>query len=164
MIEDLQVLEPLATGDHCKVMFQLIIETETSEQKVDRWKFKRADYDEINQFLALQDWDHLFKDKNVDGKWVELKMVLQQVIEKYVPKSANKRKQQKCPCINYKVKKAIKSRNRLWKKYSNTKDYGHYTKYVEMRNTVVKEIRKAQNTFEKKLVNSIKRNPKSFYS
>ena len=33
-----------------------------------------------------------------------------------------------------------------------------------MRNNVVKEIRKAKNTFEKKLVNSIKRNPKSFYS
>ena len=44
--------------------------------------FKRANYDEINQFLALQDWDDLFKDKNVDVKWVEFKMVLQQVIEK----------------------------------------------------------------------------------
>jgi hypothetical protein len=164
MIEELQVLEPLATGDHSKVMFQLIIETESNEQKVDRWMFKRADFDEINQFLSLQDWDHLFKNKNVDDKWMELKMILQKVIEKYVPKSANKRKQEKCPWINYKVKKTIKSRNRLWKKYSNTKDYGYYLKYVEMRNNVVKEIRKAKNIFEKKLVNSIKQNPKSFYS
>ena len=106
----------------------------------------------------------LFKDKNVDDKWMELKRILQKVTEEYVPKSANKRKQEKCPWINFKVKKAIKSRNRMWKKYSNTKDYGHYLKYVEMRNNVVKEIRKAKNTFEKKLVNSIKRNPKSFYS
>ena len=44
----------------------------------------------------------------------------------------------------------------MWKKYSFTQDYGDYIKYVEKRNEVVKEIRKAKNNFEKKLVNSIK--------
>jgi len=164
MIEDMQVLEPLATGDHCKILFKLIIETEASEQAVERWMFKKADYDEINQFLASFDWDHLFKDKSVNEKWMELKMVLQKATEKYVPKSVNKCQQRKCPWINYRVKKAVKSRNRMWKKYSLNQDYGDYLKYVEKRNNVVKEIRKAKNTFEKKLVNSIKINPKSFYS
>ena len=55
--------------------------------------FKKADFDEINQFLASFDWDHLFKDKNVNEKWMELKLVLQKAIEKYVPKSENKCKQ-----------------------------------------------------------------------
>jgi len=164
MIEDLQVLEPLAAGDHCKILFKLIAETETSERKVDRWMFKKADYDEINQFLSLYDWDHLFKGKTVNEKWMQLKMVLQQAIEKYVPKSGIKSKQNKCPWINHRLKKAIKSRNRMWKKYTFTNDYGDYLKYVDMRNNVVKEIRTAKNNFEKKLVNSIKMNPKSFYS
>ena len=70
----------------------------------------------------------------------------------------------KCPWKNYRVEKAIKSRNRMWKKYSFTQDYGDYLKYVEKRKEVVKEIRKAKNYFEKKLVKSIKTNPKSFYS
>ena len=52
----------------------------------------------------------------------------------------------------------------MWKKYSLNHDYGDYLKYVEKRNVVVKEIRKAKNNFEKKLVKSIKINPKSFYS
>jgi len=81
MIEDLQVLEPLATGDHCKILFQLITETEANGQKVDRWMFKKADYDAINQFLASFEWDHIFKDKNVNEKWTELKMVLQNAIK-----------------------------------------------------------------------------------
>ena len=93
----------------------------------------------------MVDWDKLFKDKNANEKWMELKMVLQNVIEKYVPKSGNKCKQKKCPWVNYKVKKAIKSRNRMWKKYSFTKDNGDYLKYVWMKNDAVQEIRRAKN-------------------
>ena len=38
-----------------------------------------------------------------------------------------------------------------------------YRKYKKCRNLVVKELRKARNIFERKLVADVKNNPKSFY-
>ena len=51
-----------------------------------------------------------------------------------------------------------------WKKFQNTKLYEDYVVYKKHLNLATKEIRKAKKSFEKKLSENIKNDPKSFYA
>ena len=53
---------------------------------------------------------------------------------------------------------------KMWSKYKESKTYNDWIEYKRVSNKAVKEYRKAKRKFEKKLVNNIKTNPKSFYS
>ena len=55
------------------------------------------------------------------------------------------------------------SNSNRFKLYNATKRDIDYRKYKECRNLEVKELRNARNVFERKLVDDVKNNPKSFY-
>ena len=81
----------------------------------------------------------------------------------FVPIAKTNRKN-RCMWMNWETRKSIKARNRYWKKYILTKQYGDYIKYKQTRNRTVKAVRRAKNKFEKKLVNNVKKDAKSFYA
>jgi len=68
-----------------------------------------------------------------------------------------------CLWLIEKVKKAIKNRNKIWKRYRCTKSNTDYERYKANRNQVTKELCKARKVFEEKLAQDLKDNPKSFY-
>ena len=51
----------------------------------------------------------------------------------------------------------------MWKKYTWTKQYQDYLKYVHARNAATKEVCRVKRNFEKRLAGDIKLNPKSFW-
>ena len=66
--------------------------------------------------------------------------------------------------MTYKVKRAIRKRNRAWRKYSENRTYFQFLQYKKARNKVVSVIRKARINFEKKLAAQVKNDPKSFFA
>ena len=66
--------------------------------------------------------------------------------------------------INAKVLSAIKDKQKAWKKYTYCKSNDTYSSYVLKRNLCTREIRCAKRDFEKKLVQNIKDDVKSFWS
>ena len=61
------------------------------------------------------------------------------------------------------VRKSIKRKHALCKKYRKTKCYRDYKEYKKQNNRTRKTVRKAQANFEKKLMEEFKENPKAFY-
>jgi hypothetical protein len=95
--------------------------------------------------------------------WDILKQKLNQAISDFIPFVKRKRNR-KCKWMNYKIKKAIRKRNKKWKKFSETKSYLDLLSYKKERNKVVHEVRTARIKFEQKLADKVHDNPKSFFS
>ena len=63
--------------------------------------------------------------------------------------------------------RAFKAKNNkyfYWKKFQESKLHADYITYKKYHNRDVTEIRKAKKSFEKKLSENIKSDPKSFYA
>ena len=61
------------------------------------------------------------------------------------------------------VRKSIKRKHALCKKYRKTKCYRDYEEHKKQSNRTRQTVRKAQAKFEKKLMEKFKENPKAFY-
>jgi len=162
MVEDLKVLEHFSTSDHNMLEFQCVLKTGSCDALVYNYNFNKGDYNAIISALNEINWDTVFDSKGTLACYEYFNDRIYELIVRYVPQKKRKTKQ-KCLWLNTRVKKAIRKRNKKWKLYNATKRDIDYRKYKECRNLVVKELRKARNVFERKLVEDVKNNPKSFY-
>jgi hypothetical protein len=127
MVENLQVIEHLSTADHNIIVWDLITSTKMAEQNKENYCFHRAKYEEIKKILASKPWDVLFENKTTDEMWMIFKEILNDTTQEYVPiQKAYKKNRNAYGSIG--SKKAIKRRNKRWKKYTTTNDYVDYIK------------------------------------
>src|SRR5580692_8168068 len=92
MIEDLQVLNPMANSNHCMIQWQFRLNTRAQVDDRNRYSFHKGRYDKICVELQEIDWDLEFEGKDVEGMWKILLTRLDQCRDKYVPK-CKKRKE-----------------------------------------------------------------------
>jgi hypothetical protein len=163
MIEELQVQEPFSTSDHCLVSFDLVAKTELNESKRLQYQMHKADFKNMRQFLSEVNWTELLQNKDTNGMWDAFHAILETALKRFVPVVSISRKN-RCMWMTQKTHKAIKDRNKRWKKYILSKDYDDYMKYTQSRNKAVKAVRKAKQKFERKLADKIKKEPRSFYA
>ena len=64
--------------------------------------------------------------------------------------------------MKWRIKKNIKRRQKVWKKYQQRPTYAKELEYKNIRNLVNKEIREAMKNYELELASRIKEDPKSF--
>jgi len=66
--------------------------------------------------------------------------------------------------LDEKKRKLIEERKKAWKKSKDRPSYVNQARYKKMRNEVTKEIREAKISFEYKLAENIKEDPKTCYA
>ena len=134
-------------------------QNETTELVPD---FSKANFEAMNETLALVDWESVFQGKTAEECWKIFNDKLSEVIESCIPKK--KRRFSSRPLwMNQNVMRVIRKKRRLWKWYCQTKDYQDYLSYQKVCSTATKAVRKAKKNLERKLAKNIKSNPKSFY-
>ena len=69
----------------------------------------------------------------------------------------------KPPWMKSRVKKSVKRKLELYKKYRNTKRYKDYIDYKDQLKKTKDVVRKAQSEFERKSMKEFKTNPKPLY-
>ena len=67
-------------------------------------------------------------------------------------------------CSDHKCLRAVKLKNKRWKKWSKSSNYNDFVEYKIARNKTVKAVRKAKLKFEKKLAKQVKEDPKSCFA
>jgi len=139
MVEDLQVIEHLGTSDHNMEEFNIVAELEVEANNVPRHCFYKADYNKIQQFLSTIAWGELFDGKNANEMWCIFKEKLNQAIHDFIPLAASNRRGN-VSGSNYEVKRAIRKRNKKWKKFSETKSHMDLLSYRRARNNVVRVV------------------------
>jgi hypothetical protein len=152
MIEDLQVLNPVANSDHCIIQWNnTVINTKAQNEVRDIFNFHKGQYDKICGELQEVDCGREFKDRDVERMWKVLLARLNRCRDKYVPKSKKEKdillgRGQMCG-----RKLQITKREKEWKRFKQRPKMEGEKRYKRLRTSIIKEIRDARGEQEFKL-------------
>src|SRR6478609_10784429 len=106
----------------------------------------------------------LFRDQDISSMWSLFKCRLLSVRDKHVKTKKLKNQKSRPMWMTQRIDKLIRKRNKSWTKFSNSPSYLLKNKYNQLKREVSKEIKSAKVTFEERLADEIKTEPKAFYS
>ena len=155
-------LGKLGKGDHCMIQIDIagqVLQPKTVEYVPD---WRKADLAGLSAEVVKVVWQAEFTNRDVDNSWNRFKTVLHDLQDKFIPKRI-RRSQTKPIWMSPNTLRIVRKKRRLWKVYTQSKDYAEYLAYKEIEKTAQKAIRKAKRKFEKNLAKQARKKPKDFY-
>ena len=163
MVENLTVDEHLANSDHNMVNFCLVLVTQINNSSKKRLDFNKGDYVRLREHLNETNWEHELIGKDVDTMWCSFRDILTESITMYIPLAKSCRR--KYPrWMTREARIARKCKYKMWKRFQLSQSYNDKVEYKRALNAATNACKDAKRSFEKKLSDEIKVNPKSFYS
>ena len=101
--------------------------------------------------------------KDIDGMWDYFCAKINNAVELFAP--TNSKKRAILPkWMNKASRLACKAKANKWKVYRNSRTYNDLVEYRFFKKKADLECHKAKKSFENKVAENIKKNPKSFYA
>ena len=165
LISDIEHGSPIGKSDHETLFFTLYVEivhlTEINDEYVH--DLSKGDYKKMRMDLRDFDWNDLLNG-DVDQCWNVIKGELQEAMRVCIPKVKKRMNKNTTPrWMTSKIKRVVKRKCNLYKKYLITHLECDQTNYVNVRNESNKSIRCAKRKHEKILSNESKSNPRNFW-
>src|SRR6266516_3281694 len=154
---------PIGKSDHDTLCITLNTNITKLEQGLNMFNYNKANYKLLQNEFSKIDWDEESKRRSVNDFWILLSGVLNNFKEKHIQKFKN-RMNNEVPWMSERIKKMIKKRNNLYKRFSKSKNIYFKIKYKQLRNKVTKQIRMAKGKYESKIIRRSKNNRKIFYT
>ena len=87
MIENLEVISPIANSDHNSIEFTLKISSDLKKVSTLKLQYNyfKGNYKDMICDLKSKNWNEEFENKTVEEKWESLKAHIEKGIKKYVP-------------------------------------------------------------------------------
>ena len=163
-IDCIYYCSPLGKSDH--ILLKVITTIPTKKHKPTityRYDWNKGNYTEFKKFMSSIDWSVLDK-LSVEECWKYIKSKLEEGIKLYIPLvKCSSTSKDKPPWFTFEVKKSVKKKYKLFKRFLESEDNADYLVYVRFRNEVSKMIRKSKMSHERKIAHDCKRNPKAFW-
>ncbi|WAR18737.1 YWV1-like protein, partial [Mya arenaria] len=163
VVEDIKYCNSLGASDHIGMIFKLPCEIERRREESNYPKFYKGSYEEIRKYLSEVSWQDI-KDMNVDDAWQFILGHIGHCIDTYIPKSSIKKGIIKPKWMDYYCLRKLKKKYHLWKRFTFSRSYVDYQEYCRARNQVTTAIRFSKKKYQKGVVESTKKSPKSFWS
>ena len=152
----------LGSSDHEMLVIELAGPvTHDNTELVPDWS--KADLNKMRNALSSIKWDEIFDGQDGNDCWDAFASIIQLETESCVPKKRRYCRSRPVWMTSNTIR-IIRKKRRLWKHYTQTKDYDEYLSYKRVENAVKKAVRKAKRNFERTLAKSARKNPKAFYS
>ena len=167
MVDKITIEEPFSTSDHncVKTLFNLP-SSRTNEQHRKVYLYSEGDYPSLNEDIRDMNWAELLSSESIEENWTTFKSIYSDLVEKHIPSKTVKPGQRlKPPWTRYKsVKKAKRKRRDLWIQYKISNLEADRLLYQEQVAQTELTIRRAKMSYEDKLVEGIKTEPKRFWN
>jgi len=162
MIENLSVGEHFGTSDHQIVRWNMLALKE-KQKVIKSYNYAKGDYETMRYEAELLNWDEIVTGNNVEIDWMQLKLLIAKLRDKYIPYKIPKAK--KSMWVTRAVTKCRRAKNKAWTKY---KESGNnpiaFEKYKEKQRLCQTIIRTAKRNFEQKIAKNVKNDNKSFFA
>ena len=155
--EECSVISPLANSDHNGI--SLAIKQKKPPKCSARrliWKYSQADFAKASDLIDETDWDSLFSGKSVDEACLIWQETFLSIMEQCIPRGVLPKKRN-VPWASRYVRRIIIKRNRAYKRYKCKRDAVSSLKYKQLRNSAVRELRKAKQQY----INNLSKAPKT---
>ena len=133
MVTDVEYLPPIGVSDHSCLSFKCICYSEKKIYDEPRPNFYKGDYPSLRDSLKLTNLNNI-KDNDICVFWDNFLDILNENIDKHVPKSRPSNRAKKKPWLNHDAISAIKEKKRAWKSYLLCKTKPKFQVYAEKRN------------------------------
>ena len=141
----------------------MTIVTTTGQFRIDNatrkyLNYNRGNYDELREHLT-RDWTRdLATLPSVQQKWDYVASEYHKAVEWFIPEQTVRPwKKYKRP-LSAQIRKKIKKKNKLWKKYMKSNNEQIFMDYKKLRNQVRRATRKEEKQKEKDIVDNVKTN------
>ena len=158
-IEMFGVGEPFLMQDiryHCPIYSIFTLKkpvTKTFKRKI--WLYEKGNYDELRTKVSEFDWNNV-RNEDTNQYALNFSSKLLEISSDCIPTKFITLRPQDVPWMNNNIRKLMKKRNRLYKKYKNNKSPEKYNSYKKIRNEVTQILRKSKTEFIASLAYKLK--------
>jgi hypothetical protein len=163
LVHRLDMFEPIGKSDHDTLCITLNVKIVKQQKTLNAFNYNKADYRILEEEVDKIDWDDEINKVSVNEYWIKLIGLLNDYKDKFIPKFKN-RLNNETPWCNTFIKKMIKKRNNLFKRFKKTGQIYFKIKYKKLRNEVTKQIKILKGKYENKIIKRSKNNRKIFYT
>ena len=161
MINKIAYLPGLGNSNHICLSFYLTCYVASRVTACKKYNLYLADFARMRQNLEMYDWDDALDQLDINEAWNCFYNLFDNLISECIPLS--KSKNRKNIYITHEAMKLKNAKNRLWRRYSSTKDPSDYASFAHTRNALRSLTRKLRKSFEESISQNIKTNPKAFW-
>jgi len=163
ILYNLESLPPIGKSDHNILKIKLNSTVILQNSTIRSFNYNKANYKILEETINKIDWECEIKTKSVEEYWKFLMGKINEFKETHIP-ICNRKDRNDMPWFNNYLRKLIKKRNNLFKRYKKTGQFYFKIKYIAARNLVTKQIRLAKSKYESSIIKRSKNNRKIFYS
>ncbi len=167
MVSDLNTLAPIGKSDHATLKFTFNCNITINSTRTYKYLYDKGEYKKIAAKLDAVDWNNTLQDLDVCSAWSVLTDELDQAIDEHIPKknfSNIPTKHKSAPWMDTDTLKKIKDKQKLFRKWMETKNENDRLSYCKARNQIRKVTRNAIKSFEKGIASQAKSNSKHFWN
>ena len=164
LINNIEYHSLLGKSDHSVIYYNYQVEYMKCTYKIKKTFYDKGDYKAIQEYLKEIDWKQMFIGKGVQQMWDLLVETLKECEARFIPNKIveiNGDAKYK-ETFNITIRKNIKQKHNLWKRYMETRSPVVYGKYCRMRNKVKNMIKYTRKQKEKQISGNIKTTLKLF--
>ena len=163
-INNIEYCSPIGKSDHVLLKICTTVPKIKVKQKDSiRYDWDNGDYTSFKNYIATTDWE-ILKTMDVNKCWLFIKEKIQEGIEKFIPtKTLPNNIKDKPPWMSITVKKSVKRKHKLFKRFLQSDSSKDYKEYINQRNITCKLIKQAKKCHEKNIASHAKTNPKQFW-
>ena len=151
----------IGKSDHCVLNIEVEVNMNKSKNNVTKPNWTKADATGLQAFLGEIDWNSILLHKSATDAWDSFKEILDQAMEKFVPRStvrgANTPK-----WLTRDIVKLVRKKKRAWKLTKTHGTLENLNNYKSLEKELIVRLKNAKRNMEKKLAYSGDNNAKTF--
>ena len=161
-IGNIKPLQPLGKSDHICITVDFNLDTSEQKQTRETFQYHKGNYDALSEELNI-DWHKLLQGKPVAECWDIFKKKIQEAVRRNIPVSRSSGLRHKPTWMTREIRRKIRRKEKLWKRYLDTKQGQDYLLYAQTKNQLKRMGRKAKKNLEKQVAKQAKATPKGFW-
>ena len=163
MVTGVQLDGRIGKSDHDAISFELCLSK--TKEIVQRMlpDYRKAKFTEMRESMKKLDWERELEGKSVNDTWNSIRGHLKRLMSDYVPLKKPRRNEEP-RWMDDDVKKSIDRKKKAWKRMKETNRLREIEEYKKAVKEVKKKIKNKKNSLERKVMQSRKTCPKSFYA
>ena len=168
-ITETGTLPPIGTSHHA-VVYCCSSRTRSYEKPytVEMWKYEDGDIEGLNNAICDFPFEDILGDiEDIDYAAESWTHLLIQIAKEYIPSHTVKIHPNDKPWINKDIKKTIRTRDRLYKRYLRTRNSEHFDTYIRVKAELNTKIQLQKQEHKNKMVaklENLQHNPRSFWN
>ena len=163
MIKEVKGEGRVGKSDHDVISFTVCVRPEKSTISRMTMNFRKAKFEDMRGQMRAVNWRETLRDKDANEIWNSIRGRLERLMAECIPMRRTKAKDSPL-WFDRDMKKTIEKKKEAWKKWKRTGGRREEEEYRKRVNETKKKVRNKKNALERKVIQSRKTNPKSFYA